>query len=405
MKKVIVIGAGFSGMASAYFLSKKGYEVEVFERQRAPGGLIRTIQTEWGPCETAANGILNSKIFEELALDVGIRLRGTQALSKRRYIFRGGLKRWPLTIFETLAMSLKFIFSTKRPREEETVQNWGQRVLGEPATRYLLSPVLQGIYAGDISKMSASLILKRFFNKQKKAKPKIRGLVSPEGGMEEFFTKTEKYLKGRGVKFFYGESSNLETDQNKSIYVLATSSKDAAEILKSRDSELGGALGSVENLSLVKVTAFFKNTLREIKGFGVLFPRDQKVSALGVLFNNFIFDGAKHLLSESFIYGGALENEAAKFEEAAILRKIKEDRAKVYGGQTNIEGFHLIRWPTTLPHYTVQLEKKLRNVLPHLDKLEKEGIFVIGNFLGGIGLSQLLERAAELPRRIGELHG
>ena len=39
-KKVAVVGGGATGMTAAYYLAKKGYEVEVFERQEVPGGML-----------------------------------------------------------------------------------------------------------------------------------------------------------------------------------------------------------------------------------------------------------------------------------------------------------------------------------------------------------------------------
>jgi NADPH-dependent glutamate synthase beta subunit-like oxidoreductase/Pyruvate/2-oxoacid:ferredoxin oxidoreductase delta subunit/ferredoxin len=39
-KKVAVVGGGASGMTSAYYLAKKGYAVDVFERQDKPGGML-----------------------------------------------------------------------------------------------------------------------------------------------------------------------------------------------------------------------------------------------------------------------------------------------------------------------------------------------------------------------------
>ena len=37
-KRVVIIGAGFSGCTAAYFLLKKGYKVTVLERESHPGG-------------------------------------------------------------------------------------------------------------------------------------------------------------------------------------------------------------------------------------------------------------------------------------------------------------------------------------------------------------------------------
>ena len=39
-KKVAIVGGGAAGMTAAYYLAKKGYEVEVFERQPIPGGML-----------------------------------------------------------------------------------------------------------------------------------------------------------------------------------------------------------------------------------------------------------------------------------------------------------------------------------------------------------------------------
>jgi phytoene desaturase len=44
MKKVAVIGAGFSGIASACFLAKAGIEVTVFEKNSSPGGRARKFE-------------------------------------------------------------------------------------------------------------------------------------------------------------------------------------------------------------------------------------------------------------------------------------------------------------------------------------------------------------------------
>ena len=60
MPTINVVGAGFSGLTTAYFLTKCGFKVRVFEKTDRAGGLIRTIRSAHGLVETAANGLLNS---------------------------------------------------------------------------------------------------------------------------------------------------------------------------------------------------------------------------------------------------------------------------------------------------------------------------------------------------------
>lgn len=48
MAKIVVIGAGFSGLSAAAYLSSEGHQVEVFEKNSSPGGRARQLKTENG---------------------------------------------------------------------------------------------------------------------------------------------------------------------------------------------------------------------------------------------------------------------------------------------------------------------------------------------------------------------
>jgi oxygen-dependent protoporphyrinogen oxidase len=102
-RKVKVIGAGFSGLVSAYYLLKAGFAVEIFEATSRAGGLINSIDCEWGLVETAANGLLNSVEVESLFEDIGARLAPTLKIAKKRYVFRQErARRWPLSVSASL---------------------------------------------------------------------------------------------------------------------------------------------------------------------------------------------------------------------------------------------------------------------------------------------------------------
>ena len=149
--QVKVIGAGFSGLVTAYYLVKEGFNVQVVETKSRAGGLIQTIQTEHGPVETAANGIRNSARLEAMCADIGVPLQPTRREARARFIYRGQPRRFPLSAAEVMKLGFRFAASATslRPRPFETIVAWGQRVVGKGGTDFFLAPALGGIYAGD----------------------------------------------------------------------------------------------------------------------------------------------------------------------------------------------------------------------------------------------------------------
>src|ERR1044072_2455541 len=151
MKAVTVIGGGFSGLATAYYLSRAGIPVEIIEKTDRLGGLIATLQTPNGPVETAAIGMRNTARVDAVCRDLGLAmLSSPQSSSRARYIYRQRPRRWALNPGEGIALAAPFAAATAKasrsPRPLETVDQWGERVMGRRATRWILGPTLQGMY-------------------------------------------------------------------------------------------------------------------------------------------------------------------------------------------------------------------------------------------------------------------
>ncbi|HVS21207.1 MAG TPA: FAD-dependent oxidoreductase, partial [Pyrinomonadaceae bacterium] len=210
MQTVTVVGAGFSGLVTAYYLVKEGINVRVVEKSSRVGGLLQTIRTEHGLVETAANGIRNSARLEAMCTDIGVRLQTTRREGRARFMHRGKPRQWPLTPSDSLALTLKLAANATRlrPRQFETIAGWGQRVIGRGATEYLLAPALGGIYAGDPKTLSASLILRRAslpseLQVKPGPNPKHRGTVAPTEGMQQLIDGLFEYLERSGVDFIF----------------------------------------------------------------------------------------------------------------------------------------------------------------------------------------------------------
>ena len=393
MKPITVVGAGFSGLTTAYLLTKAGREVRIIEKTDRAGGLIRTTRTEHGPVEAAANGILNSARLEAMCADIGVPLLPTRADGRKRFIYRGRPRQLPLSFAEALRIPFGLIANAAqlRPQPFETIAVWGARVLGKGATEFLLSPALGGIYAGDPNRLSASLIFGRanlpdHLKTYRPQKARMRGTVAPPNGMQQLIDGIVDYLRDKGGPINFSEV--LSSNGNDPTVVCLSASA-SAEYLANASPDLARELGGVEMLSLLTATCFFDKDAASLKGFGCLFPHDQGFRARGVLFNDCIFDGRGPAHSETWIFGGALDPDVVNLNDEEITSAILADRARFYRQQDKPLAVHIKRWPNTLPHYSVDLEKTLLT-LPE----PPPNIALVGNYLGRIGLAKIFERAA-----------
>jgi oxygen-dependent protoporphyrinogen oxidase len=395
-KPVKIIGAGFSGLVTAWALQRRGVSVEVHERSTRPGGLISTRTTSHGSYETAANALLNSILVEDLFQDLNLELAQPSKIAKKKLVYRDGPRRWPLTAAETSGLMTKWIAARIRgahaPVKYETLAAWADRVLGVPTRARLLGPAIQGIYAGDPERLSASLLLGHLFQKPKPPKPKLRGSVFPKNGMQELITALVQKLEERGVPLHFGSMPEV-SGADGTVTVIATSAPDAANLLADAAPALSTTLRTVEMLPLVCVELFLPETDRPAHGYGCLFPADSDFTSLGVLFDHYLFPHRVKGSAERWIMGGSREPGIAAFDDKTLIERAINDRSRLGGKGLALEAF-VTRWPSALPYYTVELERTLDQIqLP-------PNIELIGNYLGRIGLSQILTKADELANRI-----
>src|SRR3990167_9612350 len=72
--RVGIIGGGFTGLSAAYYLSKNGHEVDVFERDDRPGGLAigyKEPEWDWTLEEHYHHWFTNDKSVLDLAHEIG----------------------------------------------------------------------------------------------------------------------------------------------------------------------------------------------------------------------------------------------------------------------------------------------------------------------------------------------
>jgi protoporphyrinogen/coproporphyrinogen III oxidase len=165
-ERVVIIGAGISGLACAYRLKQLGIRSLVLEAKERAGGVIATIRRngflfEAGPqCPRFPASVW--RLVRDLGLESGF-VPGD--LKARRYILRHGhLDRAPFSptgLVTTRLVGLRSKFriltevvrSSRPPLHEESLAEFVERKFGSEVLDNLVDPFIATIFLGDSHKM------------------------------------------------------------------------------------------------------------------------------------------------------------------------------------------------------------------------------------------------------------
>jgi oxygen-dependent protoporphyrinogen oxidase len=165
-QKVVIVGAGISGLACAFRLKQLGVRYLVLEAHSRAGGVIATIRRngylfERGP-QCPRFPAVAWHLVRELGLDKEFLAGDRKA---KRYIFRSGqLQLAPFSPGRLLATGLlgrssKFrilaeaFARTKPPSEEESLAEFVERKFGTEVLENLVDPIVSTVFFADAYKM------------------------------------------------------------------------------------------------------------------------------------------------------------------------------------------------------------------------------------------------------------
>ena len=411
-REVTIVGAGVAGMLAAYVLDARGYRVTLIEAKNRAGGLIQTRQTDFGIAESAAHSLIATPAVRELCRDLNVELIAPRKEAKAKYVVRDGrLTRFPLTLRETLDSVRHAAFARSHCNDNETLDRWAHRHLGDAARDYLLTPFVRGIYGVQPADLCVSTafpflhlpegqtLLGAFARHRKqsgKKSPKQR--VAPRLGMGDLVSKLERRLDHRlGSRFRKAEELRALPDAENLI--VATPAYAAAQLLETSASDLAQDLRRVRYTPIVSVTTFVekKDLERPIHGVGVLMPACENTRTMGILFNSSSFecrvtDDAR-LASFTVMMGGTASPAWLNAGDDEITQAIKLEFSELLGIREPLATV-IHRWPAALPQYGPDL----RNVWQSARRswCAEPGRLLFGNYTGQISLRGMIESAMSL---------
>ena len=412
--KVAIIGAGFSGLSLARYLTESGIGCEIFEATNRCGGLIKTEHKEGFLVESAANAILASVEVEKLFSDLNIPFEKAGYKSNSRYIFRKKPKTLPFNFFELVFVVVSFIkaliLRNIKPQEQESLTDWALRIGGEKFRNYLLEPAVGGVYAASTHQLSAFLVLASFFHPELRAKKgTLKGSLSPTQGMQAIIDSLVAYLKTKSVKIHYNSKVQVsDLKEEFSFIVIAGSLKNLKEIVNDQDYTLPSDYDRTSLLDISTVTIAPAHE-KSVNGFGCVFPRTENFKSLGVLFNTDIFSNRGQKPCETWILPFVSES------ETVVRHVIANDRARLCATESSFEIIKFQTWSKTLPLYSNELLQFLKSptfvVKNKTSSLQifTEGarlnypqkfVYITGNYLGGLGLTKILDYNLRLSEKI-----
>ena len=455
MQRVVVIGGGIAGLASAHELLRRRPDLDLvlLEASERLGGNIRTSQEDGFTLEWGVNGFLNSvpetlELVEELGMTTDL-LPSNQAAA-RRFIFRDG-RLWevplkPPAFFLSGLLSpggrLRILgepFARPRPAGDETVFAFAARRIGPEAARVLVDAMVSGVYAGDSRVLSLRSTFPRMEEMERLYGSLVKALIArqrearragtrpgggpagPAGaltsfrdGMESLVTRLGERIGSTRIRL--GEAvASVERGTAGAPFVVRTGAtrfpcdhvvvaapaRYAARFLAPLDAPLATDLKGIAYAGLAVVALAWRGSdLGAVPdGFGFLVPRGEGLRILGCLWDSSVFAHrapAGSVLVRAMI-GGAQDPAAAELADEELLAITRRDLEVSMGITATPRMVRIYRNPLGIPQYHVGHGDRLARIDERLAGLP--GVALAGNSYRGVAVNNCAKEAKDLGAR------
>jgi oxygen-dependent protoporphyrinogen oxidase len=461
MPRIVIVGAGISGLCTAHYLVKTlsaaGREAEIilFEAEQVPGGKMRTIREdgfnlEWGP-----NGFLTNKPYSmELVKELGIenRLARSSDLARKRFIYSGGrlhrLPETPQAFFSSNLLSLRGRlrilgepFAKGPPRGvDESLGDFARRRLGSEALEKLLDPMVTGIYAGDPDRMSLRACFPLIYDLERKYGGLVKGMISLRRERRKAGEKREMSAGPGGVLMSFDAGVQTLTDVLASLLadglhtnvavesvrqrdgrfllslveqgmrgeidadalVLAIPAYAASTALGSLDPQISDALSAIPYSPVSVVALGYEQAAlgNPLDGFGFLIPRLEKRRVLGALWDSSVFPNrapAGKALIRVMV-GGVRNPELAALPDGDLVALTREELAATMGITAAPALARSFFHDKGIPQYLVGHGKVLDRIDGRLAAFP--GLYLNSNAYRGIALNDCVLQSRLTAERI-----
>lgn len=446
---VIVVGAGISGLACAFWLQRRGIRVTVLEKNRAPGGAMGSVKERGFLVEQGPNSALETTpLFAEIFAAAGVQAEKVNANpeSSRRFILRGGrLIALPMSPPAFLATPL-FSLGAKlrlfrepfigRGEGEETVAEFVRRRLGQEFLDYAINPFVAGVYAGDPERLSVPAAFPHLAELEAKYGSLIRGQIQ---GARERKKRAEKSRQSAPMFSFRDGMATLpraiaakladvrlgvavdSVERTADGYrvagrdgadapvtvgarsvVLAMPAYAAAPLVQPLAAEAADALAGIEYPPVAVVATGYRRVpgMHPLDGFGFLIPAKENRRILGTLFSSTLFPGRAPeglALLTSFV-GGMRQPGLARQPAGDLVAMVADEQRQLLGCPPAPEFSRVTFWPKAIPQYAPGHLRRMERLARAEEQLP--GLYFCANYRGGVSVGDCVKSAHAMAERV-----
>ena len=454
--QTLVVGAGISGLTTAYALQKSGISTLVLEASSRPGGVIQSLQRDGFLVECGPQSFSGNVDITSISRDLGILDQRLIADPKapRYVLINGKLLKVPMgpgILYSSFlgggtrfAILRDFLGTSHAPEPDESVASFIRRKFSPTLLERLVGPFVSGIYAGDPEKLSLRAafpilheaetakgsVTRGIFSVMKDRRAKrgntprerptlqtfrdgnetlIRAIAKDLGDrllLDSEVTCVSPLNSGHDAKasrfsVTVRSARNEERVETQRL-VLANSPLGAGRVLTGLHPEFHAQFSAMEYAAVAVVSLGYRraDVGNSLAGFGFLIPRSSGLNALGSVWNSSLFPGRApegYVLLTSFLGGTTNPGIVQKSsEEMAAL--VHSEIAPLLAIRNQPIFSNVTVWPRALPQYNLGHTARLAAV----EKLRGNfpGLHFAGNYLNGPAIGTCVEHALKVADEI-----
>lgn len=446
---VVVIGAGITGLVTAFQLIEAGKSVVLLEKADTTGGQLQTVNDNGFILETGPNtGVLNNPEVIQLFESLHNRIQPETARkeSKIRLIWKGksfhalphGHQLGILTPLFTLRDKIGICFEPWRPKGNDPMESVGalsRRRLGNSFFKYAVDPFVSGVYAGDPDRLVTRFALPKLYNLEQNYGSFIRGALklhhphkseiekkvtkqvfSVPGGFGQLAQALTGAISMENIRLSAGNilvnpiegdfrwKTSMQEEEIYSSFVVTTVPAYALPgLLPFSEEKSLKAIACLPYAPVVQVGVGIRSEAHRVPiAFGGLVPSCENKDVLGILFPSSCFENRAPQGGAvvSLFLGGRKRPELLNWNDEKIIQTVETALIDMLGFPKGYkpETLRIFRHERAIPQYESDSETRLEAI--HSMETQYPGLFLAGGIRDGIGLSDRIKQATILCQLI-----